>query len=99
MQTEEITKQIISYQKAAFDSSFNALVMLQEQTTQAVDNLLKQSPWIPAQSRTAILEWTNMCKKGTQEFKETADQNYAKLSEMAVSGATAFQAKEKTTKK
>lgn len=98
MQTEEITKQIISYQKAAFDSSFSAMVMLQEQTTQAVDNMLKQSPWIPVQSRTAISEWSNMCKKGTQDFKEAADQNYAKLAEMVSTGVSNFTTKEKTKK-
>lgn len=95
MQNEEITKQMIDCHKAAFENGFNAVIMLQEQTSKAMDNFLKQSPWIPVQSKSTINEWTNMCKKGTMDFKETADQNYAKLAEMLTGGLSAFQVKSK----
>jgi hypothetical protein len=95
MQNEEITQQMIDFHKAAFESGFNAVVMLQEQTSKAVDNLLQQSPWIPVQSKSAISEWNSLCKKGAMNFKETADQNYAKLAEMLTSGLAAFQVKSK----
>jgi hypothetical protein len=95
MQNKEITQQMIDCHKAAFESGLNAMVMLQEQTSKAVDNLLQQSPWIPVQSRTAMNEWTSMCKKGTTDFKEKADENYEKVAQMLMSGLTAFQVKSK----
>jgi len=86
MQNKEITKKMIDSQKFVFESGFNSMLMLQEQTSKAVDNFLKQSPWIPFQAKSIINEWNSMCKKGTTDFKEAADQNYAKLEEFLTSG-------------
>jgi hypothetical protein len=95
MENNEIIKNVISYHKAAFDSGFNSIVMLQEQTTKAVDNILKQSPWIPSQTKSLLNEWTDMYKKGTQDFKAAADENYAKLEEYFISGLENFKIKTK----
>jgi len=95
MENKEIAKQIISYHKAAFETGYNSMLMLQEQTTKAVDNFLKQSPWIPVQAKSLISEWTDIYKKGTVDFKEAAEQNYAKLEEFFVSGVEAAKPKSK----
>ncbi len=86
MENKEMAKQMIDCHKAAFETGFNSMVMLQEQTSKAVDNFLKQSPWIPVQTKSFINEWTSMYKKGTMDFKEAADQNYSKLEEFLMSG-------------
>lgn len=95
MDHKQITKQIIDGQKAAWDAGFNSLVALQEQTSQAMDNFLKQSPWIPFQTKSVINEWTGIYKKSTKDLKDAADQNYAKLEEALTSGLDAFQPKSK----
>jgi len=95
MQNKEITKKMIDSHKAAFETGFNSMVMLQEQTAKAVDNFLKQSPWIPFQAKSIINEWNSMCKKGTMDFKEAADQNYSKLEETLTSGLESFKSKSK----
>ena len=84
MENDKIVKQMIDYHKAAFESSFNSVLMLQEQTTKALDNILQQSPVIPAQTKAFVNEWTNIYKKATADFKEAADQNYSKLEELLV---------------
>jgi len=93
MDSKEITKRIIGSQKAVFETGFNSMVMLQEQTFNAVDNFLRQSPWIPAQTRSIVNDWTGIYKKGTTDFKETADQNYSKWEEGLTSGFEAFKSK------
>jgi hypothetical protein len=81
MDIKDKTKQMIDYHKAAFETYYNSVQMLQEQTTKALDNMLKQSPWIPAQTKSFINEWISIYKKVTADFKESVDQNYAKMEE------------------
>lgn len=95
MENKEIAKQMISYHKAAFETGYNSMLMLQEQTTKAVDNFLKQAPWIPVQAKTFINEWTDIYKKSASDFKEAADQNYSKLEEFFVSGMESIKPKTK----
>lgn len=85
MENNELAKQMINYHKAAFETSFNSALMLQEQTTKALENLLQQSPWLPAQTKSFINEWTSIYKKVTSDFKEAADQNYEKMEEFLTS--------------
>ena len=70
---------MIEYHKAAFETYYNSVQMLQDQTTKALDNMLKQSPWIPAQTKSFINEWISIYKKVTADFKESVDQNYEKM--------------------
>lgn len=79
MDNKEKTKQMIEYHKAAFETYYKSVQMLQEQTTKALDDMLKQSPWIPAQTKSFINEWISIYKKVTADFKESVDQNYAKM--------------------
>jgi hypothetical protein len=85
MENKKIAKQLIDYHKAAFETSFNSMLMFQEQTTKAIDNILKQSPLLPAQTKSFINEWTSIYKKVTTDFKEAADQNYSKMEEFLTS--------------
>ncbi len=95
MENKEIAKQMIGYHKAAFETGYNSMLMLQEQTTKAMDNFMKQAPWIPVQAKTFINEWTDIYKKSASDFKEAADQNYSKLEEFFVSGMEAVKPKTK----
>jgi hypothetical protein len=81
MENTKMVKQMIDYHKAAFETSFNSVLMFQEQTTKALDSILQQSPVLPAQTKAFMNEWTGIYKKATADFKEAADQNYSKLEE------------------
>ncbi len=95
MENKDFAKQVISYNKAAFESGFNSMVMLQEQTSKAVENMMRQAPWIPPQTKALFNEWTDMYKKSTMDFKEAAEQNYSKMEEYFVSGIEAIKPKTK----
>ena len=86
MENDKMVKQMIDYHKAAFETSFNSVVMLQEQTTRAMDNILQLSPVIPEQTKAFVNEWKNIYKKATADFKEAADQNYSKLEKLLIPG-------------
>ena len=95
MENKDIAKQMLDYSKAAFEVGFNSMVMLQEQTSQVMDQFLKQSPWIPPQTKSFINEWSNIYKKSALDFKDAADKNYSKIEEFFVSGHSAPKTKSK----
>ena len=81
MDDQDKTKQMIDYHKAVFETYFNSVLMLQEQTTEALDNMIKQFPWIPAQTKSFINEWIGIYKKVTADFKDSIDQSYVRMEE------------------
>lgn len=95
MENKDIAKQMLDYSKAAFEAGFNSMVMLQEQTSQVVDQFLKQSPWIPPQTKSFINEWSNIYKKSAIDFKDAAEKNYSKIEEFFVSGQSTTRMKGK----
>ena len=79
MDQKQLLKQMIDFNKAAFDNSFNAMVTLQEQTERMANTLLDQATWLPKEGRKAIDEWVKAYKKGREDFKKTVDDNYKKV--------------------
>lgn len=96
MYNNEITKQMIDGHKTVFDAGFNSMVMLQEQTSQAVDHFLQQAPWIPGVTKSMINEWTGVCKKGTMDLRQAADLQYLKVTEALTSGLETLKPKAKS---
>lgn len=99
MDNRESTKKMVEYHKAAFETYYNSILMLQEQTTKALENMMKQSPWIPAQTKSFINEWIGIYKKVTEDFKEAVDQNYAKMEEFLESSTGTETPKKEKSKK
>ena len=79
MDNTNIAKQMIAFQKATFNNTFNAMVLLQEQTEATMGSVLKQFDWIPAEGKKAIEDWMGAYKKGREEFKKLIDTNFEKV--------------------
>ena len=47
----KLAKQIIDFNKATFDNSFNAMVLVQEQMEKAQSTFLDQVAWFPEKAR------------------------------------------------
>ena len=78
METEKIAKQMIDFQKTAFNNTFGAMVALQDQTEKMVNLTIEQSAWLPKEGKKAINEWTEACKNGRDDFKKLVDENFSK---------------------
>ncbi len=78
MEATRITKQMIDFQKAAFDNTFNAVVMFQDQTEKMAGKLLNEITWFPEEGKKAINDWTKAYKQGRDKFKKSADENFKK---------------------
>ncbi len=79
MNQQKLTKQILDFNKTTFDNTFNAMVLLQEQTEKVVTSLMEQAPWIPAEGKKAMNEWVDTFKKGRGEFKKVVDESFGKV--------------------
>ncbi len=77
----QMLKQMLEFNKAAFDNSFNAMLTIQEQNEKMFHTFLEQATWIPEEGKKLIQEWVNAYKKGCEDFKKVADDNYKKVVE------------------
>ena len=78
METGKIAKQMIDFQKTAFNNTFGVMVALQDQTEKMVNLTIEQSAWLPKEGKKAINEWTEALKKGRDDFKNFVDGNFSK---------------------
>jgi len=79
MKTEKLAEQIIGFHRTTFDTSFNAMAMLQEQTEKMLNTSLEQTFWIPMEGRRMIDEWLESYKRGRDDFKKAIDENFQKI--------------------
>jgi hypothetical protein len=81
MDQKQLFKQMIDFNKAAFDNTFNAMVMLQEQAERMSSTMLDQATWLPSEGRKAITDWVEAYKKGRENFKKMVDDSFQKVDE------------------
>ena len=79
MDNKLIAKQMVEFNKTAFDNSFKAMTMVYEQNEKMIEAFLGQASWMPAEGRKALQDWMDSYKKGCQDFKKIVDDNYAKV--------------------
>lgn len=79
MDQKALFKQMIDFQKAAFDNSFNAMATLQEQSEKMVKTFLDQAVWLPEEGKKAIQNWLDAYKGGRDKFKQAVEQNFEKV--------------------
>ena len=79
MNTNEITKQALDFQKGVFASWHGAMSILQDQAALAVDTMLNQTSWIPDQGRQVISSWVSTCKNERDRFKVYMDESFSGL--------------------
>ena len=79
MDPKQIAKQMIDFNKAAFDNSFNAMAILQDQIEKMASTALEQNNMIPAEGKKAVSDWIKSYKKGRDDFKAAADESFRKV--------------------
>lgn len=79
MEPIKLVKQMVDFNKATFDNSFSAMVLMQEQTEKMVSAFLEQATWLPGEGRQVLNEWVASYKKGREEFKKSIDASFQKV--------------------
>mgnify|MGYP001768313877 CR=1 FL=1 len=79
MDPKQIAKQMIMFNKTAFDNNFRAMQALQEQTERLVGRFWEKTPMFPEEGKKAIADWMTAYKKGCEDFKTVVDENFVKV--------------------
>jgi uncharacterized coiled-coil DUF342 family protein len=79
MEPLKMAKQMIDFNKATFDNTFNAMVLLQEQTERMTKNFVDQATSLPDEGRKMFIEWIQTFKKGREEFKKVVDESFSNV--------------------
>jgi len=81
MEQKLIARQMMEFNKTAFDNSFRSMSALQDQTEKLVLSFLDKAVWFPAEGKKAVNDWVTSYKKGREDFKNAADENYRKVAD------------------
>jgi hypothetical protein len=79
MLQKEILKQMITFNKTAFENAFNVMMALQEQMEKSFRMFMEQAPGFPVEGKKALDEWITVYKKGCQDFKKNVDESFKKV--------------------
>jgi len=78
-QPKQMLKQMIDFNKAAFDNAFNTMSMLQGQMESIINTFVDQSAGTTEEGKKAAKEWAAIYKKGFEDFKGSVDDNFKKV--------------------
>jgi len=70
---------MVDFNKTAFDNAFEAMAVIQDQTEKMVTAMMEQTAFFPDEGKKLITEWIKTYKKGREEFKAAADENFKKV--------------------
>jgi len=79
MEQFNVIKQLVKFNKNAFDQGYNAMEILREQNEKVTNSFLDQATWLPEEGKKAVNEWMQLYKKGCDDFKKTADQIFSDI--------------------
>ena len=75
----KMAQQLTGFYKNSIDNSISAMTMIQASTEKMVNLSLEQSPWFPEEGKKLINDWMKAYKKGYDDLKVAADEQYKKL--------------------
>jgi hypothetical protein len=81
MDQKQIVKQMMEFNKTAFDNTFNAMIGMQDQAEKMVSSFLKNLSWLPEDGKKAINDWVNTYKQSREDFKAAVDEGYKKVAD------------------
>lgn len=82
MDSSQIVKQTLGFQKTIFENSFSAMVVVQDQTEKMVNSYLDQLPWVTDESKSSMKASVDMAKKARDDFKTAIEDGFSKFEEM-----------------
>ena len=77
-----LIRDIVELQKAAFNNTFSAISMFQDEAEKATKMILDSSILpLPDEGKSILAEWFRAFKKGREEFQKAVDDGYKKMEE------------------
>ena len=87
MHPQMIAKQIIDYNKATFDNTFDTIKVLQDHAEKTVELFLGKANLFPEEGKKVIIDWVKTYKKGREDFKSAVDDSFKTVESFSVDAA------------
>ena len=82
MDSTQFVKQTLGFQKTIFENSYNAMIVVQDQTEKMMNSYLDQLPWVTEESKSSMKATVDLAKKARGDFKTAVDDGFTKFEEM-----------------
>jgi hypothetical protein len=76
METNLFAKQSLQLYHAALTQTLDAALTVQNESQKTIENLLDQTPGIPAEGKRAINDWLEACRQQTTAMKSVIDDGF-----------------------
>jgi len=84
MDQKQIMKQALDFNQRAFNNTFTTLSTLQDETESFLTRFMEKSNFITPEGKRIVQQFTDAYRKGRNDFKALADENYRKAHEYFV---------------
>ncbi len=82
MDPQVMAKQMVEFYRTAFETSYNSMLLFQDQVATWTDMMVEQATWLPKESKQFAGQWVKASKKGSEVYKKVVDENFKRLSSM-----------------
>jgi len=82
MNTTQIPKQLIEFNKMTIDNTLNAILLMQDQSRRIASGVIEKAAWIPEDGKKAINDWMSSYTKGVEGVKSASDKSYKMMSNL-----------------
>lgn len=82
MNQKEMFLQLVSFNKKAFENTFNAVVVFQDQSESLFKGMLGQATWLPEDKKAGVGDWVKAYKKTRDDYRKSVDDGFKKLEEL-----------------
>lgn len=76
MMETQLMQPIVGAPKVAFQTWFQSVSAMQDQTMKVMDTLWSQVPIVPEKNKKMLAEWTDTFQKGREEMKKVIDHGF-----------------------
>jgi DNA uptake protein ComE-like DNA-binding protein len=90
---ESYTRNVISFQKAAFENSFSMVSVMQEVAARSIQAGISRFPWMPDEGKEMVEQFCETLKEGRETFRQAVCDGYDQIADALGQriGAASFQ--------
>ncbi|HVS64486.1 MAG TPA: hypothetical protein VMT85_13395 [Thermoanaerobaculia bacterium] len=77
-----LQRQMVELQRAAFESSFQAVATIQDRQADVLQGLADQMPAVAPELREALETWTASFRRAREEYHDSAERSYELLDQL-----------------
>ena len=72
----DANRRALDFQKRVFDSSYDAMALMQERREEAISNWIEKQDRIPAEAKSLVQEWTRLYQDSRTAYRAAVDSSF-----------------------